>query len=353
MSKLGNVCLGVLMAVLVTVAATPAEAVGPQGVDVYYVPEWEVSSRSFGGKLLLSDSPEMVTEDGILYQDQIEGKARLFFYHVNAANAAKKMEVLLENNGKEAAQVTVTQHGLGGPGFVWLAVGKETLTSYLSGGKPYQIQIPAGKSVQLSASISEIAVLPNMLIHGIYDLVADRPVNVKVMMLPVLENSIKFSKTAKVLAPDTHYLRGTFDGANREVIPVEYNPQAEGPLTITLADNKIDLYLRGVDATNGKPVINYGNYGVLYTVSLPTKGVGRVSYYLLPRGGDYAGAIGIENPYTPWGPLATPLGRLHFGSDKSRDFAFLGTYDSGEPLSITFSPPGGSNLPVMILAIPQ
>lgn len=353
MKELKRIVMIGLMFWLFTMSSASVEALSPHGLDIDYVPEWEIAKQSSSGTLIFSDSPEMVEEDGILYQDQVKGNARLFFYHVNSTSSARKFEVLLENSGKEPVHVKVNQYGLGGPGFVWMSVGKEALTSYLKGGRPYEVTVPPKGAVPLSASISEIATLPNMLINGIYDFSADRPVTVKVMMLPILENSVKFAKTAKVLSPDQYYLRGTFEGANRQIKPVLYDLHKEGPVTITLADNKIDLYLKGVDATNGKPVVNYGNYGVVYNVEIPTKGSGRISYYLLPRGGDYAGAVGIENPFTPWGPLATPIGRLHFGADKFRDFAFLGTYDSGESLSFTFSPPGGSNLPVMILALPQ
>ena len=331
-----------------------ASAVGPQGQNIDYLPEWEMKLSSQSGKLLFSDSPEMVESDGILYQDKVEGKARLFFYHVNACSVPKQMEVLIENKSNRVAHITVRQYGLGGPGFAWMSVGKETLTSYLTGSQPYQITIPPGGVMPLSTSISETAVLPNMLISGMFDFTADRPVNVKVMMLPLLEDSEKFARTAKVLAPDQYHLRGTFEGADRKLTAVyPYDPASDGPVALTLADNQIDRYLVGVDATNGKRVVNYGNYGVVYQLVIPSKSGGKVAYYLAPRGGEYAGAIGVTHPDAAWSPVATPMGRVYFGSNKSADFAFLGTYDTGEPMLFTFSPPGASNLPVRILILPQ
>lgn len=41
---------------------------------------------------------------------------------------------------------------------------------------------------------------------------------------------------------------------------------------IKLADDVLNPYVRGKDATTGKKVVNYGNYGVMYDVILPTKG---------------------------------------------------------------------------------
>ncbi len=346
--------LVIMLLVSLTHAAVTLAAGGPAGLEMENLPEWEVTNTSLGGKLLLSDSPEMVSGDGVLYQDKVEGPVRLFFYHVNASNEVKKLDVLLANNGREAAHVTVSQASLGGPGYDWLAIGKETQTGYLASKEFYQLTIPPGAVVPLSASISQSAMLPNMLIHGIYDLTVDKPTTVKVMMLPVTEDSRSFARTAAVLPADQWRLRGTFAGANRKISPLRvYDPNADGVVGVTLADNQIDVYLQGIDATDTSPVVNYGNYGVLYQVLMPSKTGGRISYYLAPLGGCYAGAIGINHPGVNWSPVRTPQGRVYFGENKYKDFAFLGTYDSGDPLSFTFSPPGASNLPVKIIVIPQ
>lgn len=348
-----QIIFGIMLLAWVVPGST-ATAVGPQGLNIDYIPEWEMKLTSQDGKLLFSDSPEMVESDGILYQDKVEGKARLFYYHVNATSVPKQMEVLIENKGNRVAHITVHQYGLGGPSFAWMSVGKETLTSYLTGSQPYQITIPPGGSIPLSASISETAILPNMLISGMFDFTADRPVNVKVMMLPLMEDAEKFARTAKVLAPDQYHLRGTFLGADRKLTAAyTYDPSSDGPVALTLADNQFDRYLVGIDATNGKRVVNYGNYGVVYQLVIPSKEGGKVAYYLVPCGGEYAGAIGINHPDVAWSPVATPMDRVYFGKNKTKDFAFLGTYDTGEPMVFTFSPPGASNLPVRILILPQ
>ncbi|AIF49747.1 hypothetical protein [Pelosinus sp. UFO1] len=344
----------IIMMVAILGNGSNAAAYEPIRMDnVEQLPEWEMKNSSLGGKLLLSDSPEMVENDGILYQDKVEGNVRLFFYHVNAAKTAKKMDVILENKGTEVAHVKVSKSSLGGPGYAWLVVGKETMTSYLGKTASYQINIPPGGALPLSTSISETAVLPNMLINGIYDFTVDHPINVKVMMLPILEDAIKFSQTAKVLPTDECRLRGTFEGANRKLSSVDaYDPVLYKAIGITLADNEIDHYLTGVDATDGTKVVNYGNYGVVYQIEPPGRNSRRISYYLVPLGGYYAGAIGIHHPEVDWSPMATPRGKVYFGDNK-QDFSFLGTYDKSESLSFTFSPPGASNLPVKLVILSQ
>lgn len=343
-----------IMMVILGVQAVTAAYGGIRLDNIQRLPEWEMKSTTLGGTLLLSDSPEMVESDGILYQDQVEGKTRLFFYHVNASKTAKTMEVMLENKGKEVAHVNVSASSLGGPGYAWFEVGKETQMKYLSGTSSYQITIPPGEVVPLSAKISETAVLPNMLIHGIYDFTVDRPINIKVMMLSIFEDSVKFSKTAQVLPADQWHLRGTFEGANRRLSSAEaYDPVLYKAVGITLADNVIDPFLQGIDATDGSKVVNFGNYGVVYDIVPPGKNGRKISYYLVPVGGCYAGALGIHHPEVDPSPMPTPRGKVYFEDNKWKEFSFLGTYDSSELLSFTFSPPGASNLPVKLVIVSQ
>jgi hypothetical protein len=342
-----------ILAAAMVFAVASAAAAAP-ALDVLGLPEWEVTSTSYGGKLLLSDSPEMVTADGILYQDTVAGDVRLFFHHVNATTVAKKLAVVVENAGPQAAAVTVHQHGLGGPGYDWMAVGKAAQESYLAGGTLYTVEVPANGAAALSPALRTAVVRPNMLVNGIIDFIADRPVTVKVLMLPIGEDESKFARSAAVLAPDEHHLRGTFDGKDRMLVPMKvYNPQTDGPVALTLADNRLDQYLTGVDATTGAKVVNYGNYGVVYRMFLPADGTGKTSYYLNPRGGDYGGALGIRYKYVIAPPVPTPMGKTAFGRDKLTDFAYVGTFDGGESLWLTFSPPGASNLPVKLVIVPE
>lgn len=349
--------LATMMMLFIFFLARPLAALAAidlENLDIGKLPEWRMATSSLGGKLLLSDSPEMVADDGILYQDKVEGNVRLFFYHVNAAGTAKQMEVILENAGPEIAHVTVQQYGLGGPGYSWISVGKEAVTSYLTGSPSYQLAIPAGGRLPLSSGISATAVLPNMLINGIFDFKADYPVTVKVMMMPMYTDGAEFSQRAKILPHDNGHLRGTFDGANRQMLSSRiYDPSRDGAVALTLADDAFDHYLEGIDATDGTKVVDYGNYGVLYQIFLPSKNSGKIGYYLAPLGGDYAGAVRIKYRQMDEGPVGTPPDRTAFGGTGAADFSLIGIFDSNQSLSFTFSPPGASNLPVRLIILPQ
>ncbi|MDT8904047.1 copper amine oxidase [Anaeroselena agilis] len=343
-----------LAAALAFALGGAAAAAGPADLDILKLPEWQVTSSPYGGKLLLSDSPEMVAADGILYQDKVAGNVRLFFHHVNATAVPKRLAVLLENAGPEAATVTVHQYGVGGPGYDWMAVGKAAQEAYLDGGELYVAEVPAGGAATLSAALQGAVVKPNMLVNGIFDFIADRPVTVKVMMLPTDADIRKFARAARVLPPDEQKLRGTFEGKDRMLVPMKvYDPQTDGPVALTLADNALDRYVTGIDATTGEKVLNYGNYGVVYKLFLPSGGRGMTAYYLNPRGGDYAGALGVKYRHADAPPVPTPAGRTGFGHDKLTDFAPVGMFANGESLWLTFSPPGASNLPVKLVIVPE
>ncbi|MDD4601761.1 hypothetical protein SDC9_13597 [bioreactor metagenome] len=323
------------------------------GINGLKLPEWQVKATHSSGKLLLSDSPEMVPEDGITYQDTVDGEARLFFHHVNATDKPKKIVVLFENSGDKPANITVTKFGLGGPGLDYLAIGKEVQMEYFADNNLYLVEVPAGGSQQLSTELADAVVQNNELVNGMYDFKTDRPVKVSVMMLPADADAKEFAKTAKVLPADQWRLRGTFEGADRLLVSDQaYNPKKDGPVAITLADNKLDKYVTGIDKTDGSMVLNYGNYGVVYKMFIPSSYDGKIAYHLNPRGGEYAGGIGLHYQHQFQTVVPTPEKTTSFGST-IKDFAYIGTFDGGQSLWLSFSPPGASNLPVKLVLAPD
>jgi len=348
--------LPIIMAVIVVHStALAAAAIMPMvKLNGLHLPEWAVTTSSAGGKLLLSDSPETVPDDGIMYQDIVNGDTRLFFHHVNGTTEPKKIVVLLENASDKTANVTVYQYGLGGPSFDFLEVGKKVQYDYLKGDDVYLLEIPDKGVMSLIPSLEQSVVEPNMLVNGMYDFKTSGPVNVKVMMMPINADVRQFAATAKVLPADVgkYRLRGTFDGKDRLVVAGQiYNTKEHPMVAVTLADNKLDPYVTGIDATDGTRTTNYGNYGVVYKIFVPSSSYGTMSYYLNPRGGEYAGWLGVKYRHQEVYNIATPADKSSFGSTVN-DSAYIGTYDGGKSLWLTFSPPGASNLPIKLIIAP-
>lgn len=355
MSLFKNVLVVVLMSLtMANTAYANANEDLLDNVDIYTVKEMPVKYSAGGGKLLLSDSPENVKQDGIMYKDTVNGNARLFFHHVNVTNTPKKVVVVVENNGDSPANISMYQSGLGGPGYNYLEVGKAAQLEYMGNTDTFSFVVLPHDSELLANELGIMTVKPNMLLNGIYDFYTDSPVTIKVMMMPVTANAKYFAAHARILPKDESRLRGTFEGKDLTLVPEKtYNPLKDAPKLITLADNVVDKYIKGIDATDGSAVVNYGNYGVVYNLFLPSEHKGKVALYLSPYGGAYAGGMGIKYGQNELPPVATPDGNLYFGNGVFPEYTPLGIYDGGKPLWLKFSPPGASNLPVKILVVPD
>ena len=334
---------------------------------------WEVESYDTGGTLLFSDSPEYVKETGILYRDTVVGDARVLYYHLNDTAQPKKVAVVLET-AADLAAVTVTRGAAGAPSTDYLHVGKETQLGYFDTREMNErIYVTKERPRLLVPAMSETVLLPGQLVYGVYDFHANAPVRVSVIMYGADVDPFAFLRIAHVLPRDEIALRGTFRGMNRVVTSQKvYRPDVDGAVYFPIGDNIHDTYRRGVDATDGTPVVNYGNYGILYHLSIPTAGRGNTRYFLSPLGGVYAGAVRAESGGRRM-LIQTPAVRPYFGDQTPpetpnvvqartegmllltpyTELADLGTYAGTQPVSFEHSPPGASNLPVNIILMPE
>ena len=105
MKRVVGLLLATLLAWTGTVAAMPLSL--RDMADV--LPEWPVTTSEAGGLFVFSDSPEEFFSEGILYQDQVKGDARLFFHHVNGTPDKKRVVVLLTNHGDKPAKIEVAR----------------------------------------------------------------------------------------------------------------------------------------------------------------------------------------------------------------------------------------------------
>ncbi|WP_196594516.1 copper amine oxidase [Pectinatus sottacetonis] len=316
---------------------------------------WPIKRIDKEGTLLFSDSPETVYNDGILYEDTVKGRGRLYYYHVNGTQQGKKVVVVLKNMSNDKVHFNISRSSQTGPSADYLYVGKMSQIEYFGYQIPQNIVIPQNGEQILDSKTNRMVIKYNELVCGIYDFETDGPVKIAVVMMPIDADPYKFLQTANILPADNNRLRGTFNHMDRLLQgEKEYNPQKDGTVYFTLGDDKIDKYLTGVDATDGSEVKNYGNYGVLYYLDLPLAGMGKVHYYLQPLGGVYAGAVAVrENDGNIMEILPTPSERAFFGENIGQEYyADLGIYSTRSKLLFEYSPPGASNLPVNIIMMP-
>ena len=334
---------------------------------------WDVESYDTGGTLLFSDSPEYVKETGILYRDTVTGDARVLYYHLNDMAQPKKLAVVLETEA-DLATVSVTRGAAAAPSADYLYVGKATQIGYFDTQEMNErIYVTKERPRLLVPAMNETLLAPGQLVYGVYDFHTNAPVRVSVIMYGADVDPFAFLRTARVLPRDEVALRGTFRGMNRIITSQKvYHPTMDGTVYFPIGDNLHDVYRHGIDATDGSPVVNYGNYGILYQIHIPTTGRENTRYFLSPLGGVYAGAMRVESG-AHRRMLETPATRPYFGDQtlpeplnvaqareegllfltQYTELSDLGTYAAGQSVAFEYSPPGASNLPVNIILMPE
>ena len=316
------------------------------------IPEWLVSPYEFGGILLLSDAPENVKAEGIMYEDVVRGDVRLFFHHVNDLPYPVQMGVVIERIDGKALSVQVKRKGIAPPDLDYMRAGKRAQQEYLKEQSPYTVESQAGKPLWLLPEPKESFIGTNRLLTGIFDIKTEQDVRVRVVLKSANKELSRFLQEAKILDPGEPHLRGNFIGNNRLFLSGKvYEPNKDGRILITLADGILDKYARGFDKTLRVETENYGNYGIVYQLMIPTQGPGKFRCYIYPRGGDYAGWNLIRYQQKD-SLIAVPSASVSFAGRTADKKQLLGEFEAGSVLSIFFSPPGASNLPIKVVLEP-
>lgn len=279
-------------------AAAPGDVVSLAGMNESQAPclPVVVCTPADAPTLLFSDSPEMPSQDGVLYADTVPaGRHRLYVYHANGGAALRKFPVVVLNQNAQAATVTIERRGLAAPSTAYVSVGKTVLLDWLTPRAPVAVTVPAGQRVLLDPALDALHASQDELVHAVYDVVTDRAV--KISFVSVLANADAAATTAglSLLARDVDHQRGTF--ANADVVvalaPVAGGAQRSGVQRLRLGLDEVDETLEGVDAPTGVKQRLLGNYGMLYrfALALPTPASAAVA----PRGGSWGGVARVTD----------------------------------------------------------
>lgn len=332
---------------LLPVAGLEAAKSHNWGKDIPAYDEGRLVIRQDGPTLVFSDSPEMVRENGIMYQDIVIGEARLFFHHVNDTAAPKKIAVMLRNTENVPAKIIFRNKGIAEPDYDYLRAGKEVQRQFF-GYYPNQVfYVPVGGSMEILTGVGQIT-LKDQLVTGMLDFSTDRRLEVSVLMTWP-EKDVKEALTEERILPpdDGNVLRGTFPLADRIVdLKKSYKPDEGKIVGVLIADNVYDVYAAGIDATTGKRVVNYGNYGIVYDIRYKIKGEQRIRIRLNPWGGWFAGAGRVSSNGEERFVLF-PQKETAFGKTGSETIV-IAEEDGFTEGRILFSPPGASNLPIRL-----
>lgn len=286
--------------------------------------------------LLMSDSPEKITSDGILYMDTVSGPARIFFHHTNESTVDRQVYVVAANPNSTGVDITLERQATAGPGDP-MSMGRAGTRRFLR-----QVDGTAGQVVTLSPGQYSILyrtnVPPGQTVHGIFDLSAAGPVSYYI--ITVSSETTSPLLDLPLLPADNLHTRGTFKQCDRrlslQIPPGEF-------ARLTLADGKSDPYLTGRDAVDNTTAVDRGNYGLLYELDLslsqPT------GILASPRGGAFAGAMRLNGEtFTVPGS-----GGVLTGPEQA---AMIGVPAPHQPIKLWFMPPSGSHLPISLYFIP-
>lgn len=305
--------------------------------------------------LLLSDSPEYVgPTGGILSAGTVDGAGRIYFYHVNDMKTNQKMGIVLENKTDRRTKVTVERSLVVKPSPDYFEVGRNVSKEELEPSKGTDtITLQPYSRHVIMPELDKVTVRPQDLVSGIVDFHSNGPVYAKVMMLREGRGTLGASYLTKVLPMDHVALRGTFSGADRTITVSTYD-STQGAY-VELANNREDPFLKGRDSlSNEQAVEDTGNYGVTYTVTIPTTGTMPFRLYFNPLGGAYSGSFEVTTVKgTHQHTRVYDVGKPHIGDGTIHSAAPLGKYKGGDTLIIRFMPAGASNLPIRFLLLPE
>ena len=356
------------MTLITSLSMTFTTFAAPKNFKSTVMQRLPVDTFDTGGTLIFSDSPEYVRKNGILYTDTVRGDARILFYHLNDTGVKKKLAVIVENVYPIESKIEITRGGFALPDNNFLSVGKATQLMYMQNNFHDTISLAGHERKLFQADMDKVTIDAGHLVYGVYDFTTENPVKIYVLMYPANANPLTFLKSAKILPKDEHKLCGTFKRMNRTIkLRKTYDPKVDGIGYILLCDNSTDFFKRGIDATDGEKVINFGNYGINYTLEFRTKSMTR--FCLCPLGGMYAGAMRFHHEGNS-GTILTPTGKIYFGDkdifetealsklrekgvsifSSQLELSELGSY-SGQ-VKFEYSPPGASNLPINIILLP-
>lgn len=323
--------------------------------------------------LLLSDSPEYVGPvGGTLSAGTINGNGRIYFYHVNEMDQPHKIAIVLENQTAYPNTVHVMRQLKSVATPDYFAAGRDLSRKDLEqplnespNAKPlYSLSIPPQGRKLIFSDLEHTPVYQDALFTGIVDIKTEAPVFARVMMLPMGIDAVDASHWAKNLPIDEIQLRGTYTGSKRNMEVTTPFDTTLGGAFVEIGNDREDMFINGVDEMQNKAFVrDRGNYGVSYTLKIPTKGNEPFRLYFNPLGGPYSGSFTVKALHQQGARRGQTDTRTYhiggadgisaLGDGTILDSRIMGNYNAGDLLTLNFMPAGASNLPIRFLLIPE
>ncbi len=296
------------------------------------------------GTLFLSNSPENVKSNGILYRDTVGGAGRILLHHHNSfteeenAVEPKKVVLVAENTTDEPVSFSISNRSEKGPSTDILFIGQQVLYDYLKGSPVQTYSLKPGEKAFIYDSASKkwdkgqvVSVQMDFNVEGTVALttaVLGRDAKIDdIQYLPELDK-------------DAHP-RGTFDKTD---IYHKIHVDNSEPTKLVLGAGA-EEWVNGYDAITGEMAQNRGNFAVNYKIEITaTEDTGIM---LNPRAGLFRGALKWDNEE----PFFAPSKGYFMGHNSKG--VMLGVVKAGETRTLEYSLPNGSASPVLLVFMPK
>jgi len=297
----------------------------------------KVETRDTSRKLIVSNSPETFKQYGILYEEKVTGKYRLYATHINGMKMMAQFYVMATNPTTEPVTIRTTQKAEVSPTTFPNILGSQGLVEwFLKGSIDEQVMIQPGETIVYHQSAP---IFPIQGTHFIQDIEVFGQAQLSFLVIEPTQDVMRFAELPKLARED--HVRGTYDVSDIK-FEIDGTRTNDQPARIVIGDPQYDSWVTGTDGMTGVPEQNRGNYGVFYEIII--KQAGKAAIGLVPRGGMFIGAVLYNNEIV----LAPKSGMIEPRT------AFLITRTTGEEQEIRLmvSPPSGSPLPFDILIYP-
>lgn len=320
----------------------PVSTIIPVTWPMYYAHFYDLPelpkkvTASTDRKLLVSDSPEEIKQMGILYQDEVNGKARLYADHVNGTQAPLQLAIMATNNSDKPVTIRTTNRGEVFPSVYAQLIGSEASVDFLLGNPVDKPLVVPPKTTFVYSQMPTM--YPSQGVNLFYDIETDGPVDITFLAAD------KITSDSVRNLPRQSYIgnvRGTFATSD-----LRWDIDASAltkPSRLVLGDGKSDAYVDGIDVFRSLAVKNEGNYGVKYDIHIDKPP--RMAILLLARGGGFKGPFKINGDFAlvPQSGVLTAFDGVQILTRTTGD----------EPtLDIEYTPPAGTGFPADLIFYP-
>ncbi|GAA4877686.1 copper amine oxidase N-terminal domain-containing protein [Paenibacillus vulneris] len=278
-----------------------------------------------------SDKP--VTQYGFLYQDKVNGAARLYPQFTNGMDRTARFAIVLRNNGEKAVHMTTTRKSEPNPTVYGEVRSNKTAEDFLSSKElNEELVIEAGATAYYTMSKD---LDPGQVFQGMYDITTDGEISVSYVMM-------KPGDTAYVLG--SYQVAAEKESGTFPVSEVTWQIDAGAVKDITtfgIGDAALEPALKGTNAMSKDVILNNGNTGVRYRIHLDQ--AAHMAVALHPRNGFVQGAVRVNGKVVPFpaGGLTSNEGLLLYrtaGSEKQLDIEWMSAGNSQLPVDLVLYP---------------